>query len=195
MELSKLVIADWERLRQLDDYETNGGKILFMHLFEKCPDAKPLFGFAMSVDPRSANLLKSNRFARHAKFLLKMLDKTVDMLGAETTSDDEHGRGKRLTDVLVELGRKHVAYGVKPAFFPLMTQSVLAMLQDTIGNPNIDAWNGVFSFLIVQMTSGYERIQKGVAAAADKGRCMAAWDKLASIPRYKKEGGVILFQQ
>ena len=195
MDLSKLVISDWERLRKLDDYETTGGKILFMYLFEKCPEAKPLFGFAMSVNPRSANLLKSNRFSRHAKFLLKMLDKTVDMLGAETTSDDEHGRGKRLTDVLMELGRKHVSYGVKPAFFPFMTQSVLAMLEDTIGNPHADAWNIVFEFLIEQMTSGYDRIQKGVAAAADKGRCMAAWDKLSKIPRYKKEGGIVLFQQ
>jgi len=124
-----------------------------------------------------------------------MLDKTVDMLGAETTSDEEHGRGKKLTDILLDLGRKHVAYGVKPAFFPFMTQSVLVMLEETIGNPHAQAWNDVFAFLIEQMTSGYERIQKGVTAAADKGLCMAAWDKLSKIPRYKKEGGIVLFQQ
>lgn len=165
-----------------------------MHLFEKCPEAKPLFGFAMSVNPRSANLLKSNRFSRHAKFLLKMLDKTVDILGAETTSDEEHGRGRRLTDVLLDLGRKHVAYGVKPAFFPFMTQSVLAMLEDTIGSPHTEAWQDVFSFLIDQMTRGYDRIQKGVNSSSDKGKCMVAWEKLSKIPRYKKEGGIVLFQ-
>ena len=166
-----------------------------MNLFEKCPDAKTIFGFPAYINPRSANLLKSSRFRRHAKFLMKMIEKTVDMLGAETTSDEEHGRGRRLTDILTELGRKHVAYGVKPEFFPFMTQSILAMLQETIGDPHAEAWEDVFNFLIAGMTSGYERIQKGAAASQDKGKCMETWKRLAGIEEYGQKGGVILFQQ
>ena len=192
---SKLVISDWEKVKALDDYEATCGKILFQHLFEKCPDAKPLFGFSLSVNPQSTALLKSKRFSRHAKFLIKMVNKTVDMLGAETTSDDEHGRGQRLSDVLTDLGRKHVSYGVKPEFFPFMTESLLEMLAESIGDPHVDAWNDVFNFLIVQMTAGYERIQKGVAAEKDKEKCIAAWDRFSKLADYKAKGGVILFIQ
>lgn len=195
VEKSKLVIIDWEKVKALDDYEGTSGKILFQHLFEKCPEAKPLFGFSLSANPRSEYLLKSKRFARHSKFLIKMVNKTVDMLGAETTSDDEHGRGQRLTDVLTELGRKHVAYGVRPEYFPFMTESLLEMLKETIGNPEEEAWKDVFNFLIVQMTAGYTRILKGTAADKDKGICIAAWDRLSQLPEYKEKGGVVLFQQ
>eukprot|EP00339_Tiarina_fusa_P021707 CAMPEP_0117047462 /NCGR_PEP_ID=MMETSP0472-20121206/32804_1 /TAXON_ID=693140 ORGANISM="Tiarina fusus, Strain LIS" /NCGR_SAMPLE_ID=MMETSP0472 /ASSEMBLY_ACC=CAM_ASM_000603 /LENGTH=651 /DNA_ID=CAMNT_0004760179 /DNA_START=106 /DNA_END=2061 /DNA_ORIENTATION=- len=194
VEYSKLVITDWDRLKGRDNYELTAGKILFQHLFEKCPEAKPLFGFAITVNPRGTNLLKSTRFARHAKFLIRMVDKTVDMLGAETTSDEEHGRGKRLTDILTELGRKHVAYGVKPEFFPFMTESLLLMLKETIGNPHEDAWNDVFEFLINNMTEGYQHIQKGAMADKYKGKCIQVWKRLSEIQKYKENGGVILFQ-
>jgi hypothetical protein len=195
VEKSKLVISDWEKIKDIDDYESVTGKILFVHLFEKCPDAKPLFGFSLSANPRSSYLLKSKRFSRHAKFLIKMVSKTVDMLGAETTSDDEHGRGKRLSDVLTDLGRKHVSYGVKPEYFPFMTESILEMLKETIGNPHEEAWLDVFNFLIEQMTEGYTRIQKGVAADKDKDKCIASWGRFAALPKYKEKGGVLLFQQ
>lgn len=190
-----MVISDWEKVKALDDYEATCGKILFQHLFEKCPEAKPLFGFSLSANPHSAYLLKSKRFSRHSKFLIKMVNKTVDMLGAETTSDDEHGRGQRLTDVLTDLGRKHVSYGVKPEYFPFMTESLLEMLKESIGNPQEAAWNDVFNFLIVQMTAGYTRILKGVAADKDKGKCIAAWERFAKLEKYKEKGGVILFIQ
>ena len=170
-----------------------------MNLFEKCPESKAIFGFAKSINPRSANLLKSPRFRRHAKFLMKMIEKTVDMLGTTTTtssSDEEggNGRGKMLTEVLTDLGRKHVSYGVNPEFFPFMTESILAMLDETIGNPHKDAWNEVFAFLINGMTAGYQRIQK-VNLKADKEACMDIWKRLSKVPDYRAKGGVQLFQQ
>lgn len=115
--LSK-VLVDWDKVKLLDNWEKEAGATLFMNLFEKCPDAKPLFGFSMKTDPRSKALLKSQRFAKHSKFLIQMIDKVVLMLASESeTSDDESGRAVILTDILVKLGKKHVAYGVKPGMY------------------------------------------------------------------------------
>jgi hemoglobin-like flavoprotein len=183
----KFVIADWERVKKIDQYEDFVGKLLFQNLFEKCPDAKPLFGFPMTMDPKSASLLKTARFAKHAKFLVGMVDKTVGMLG--------EGVSQNLTDMLHELGRKHVAYGVQPEFFHFMTESLLAMLLETIGNPEEAAWQDVFDFLIDNMEKGHRRIDKDVTAKKDKLKCITIWTKLRTEKNYKEKGGVILFQK
>jgi hypothetical protein len=181
------VISDWDRVKQIDNYKDVVGKLLFQNLFEKCPEAKPLFGFPMTMDPKSPALLKSSRFAKHADFLVDMVEKTVGMLGG--------GLNKELTDMLHELGRKHVAYGVKPEFFCFMTQSLLAMLIKVIGNPSDGAWQDVFDFLIDNMEAGHRRIDKDVSAKKDKIKCIAIWTKLRTVKKYKEQGGVILFQK
>ena len=183
----KLVIADWASVKKIDNYEEVAGKLLFQSLFEKCPEAKPLFGFPMTMDPKSPTLLKSARFAKHAKFLVDMVDKTVGMLGEGLTS--------KLTEMLHELGRKHVAYGVKPEFFHFMTDSLLVMLTETIGSPDEAAWQDVFDFLIENMEAGHRRIGKDVAAKKDKVNCIKVWTKLRTVNKYKELGGVVLFQQ
>jgi hemoglobin-like flavoprotein len=183
----KLVISDWNRVTTLPEYEEIVGKLLFQNLFEKCPEAKPLFGFPMTMDPRSASLLKTARFAKHAKFLVGMVDKTVGMLG--------EGVSQNLTDMLLELGRKHVAYGVKPEFFHFMTESLLAMLIETISNPDEAAWQDVFDYLIDNMEAGHRRIDKDVTAKKDKIKCITMWTKLRTLKDYKEKGGVILFQK
>ena len=190
-----LVLSDWDKVRAMPDWQQQAGKTLFQNLFEKCPDAKPLFGFSMRVNARSDNILKSGRFAKHSKFLIKMVDKTIMMLASESeTSDDEDGRTVILTDTLIKLGKKHVSYGVKPEWFPFMTESLICMLEETIGSANRDAWEDVFGFLCFQMDYGHKLIDKDYAAGKDKAICMAVWDKLASIPDYKRKGGIVLFQ-
>lgn len=182
----KIVIRDWDRVKKIDSYRTVAGKLLFQSLFEKCPEAKPLFGFPMTMDPRSASLLKTARFAKHANFLVEMVNKTIGMLGDGATD--------KLTDMLHELGRKHVAYGVRPEFFHFMTESLLAMMMETIGNPDEDAWNEVFEYLIDGMETGHRRIHKDVSAKKDKVRCITIWSKLRTVKKYKEQGGIILFQ-
>ena len=74
-------------------------------------------------------MLKSARFAKHSKFLIKMIDKTVMMLASESeTSDDEDGRTVILTDILIKLGKKHVSYGVKPGKFMLKVANHFELL-------------------------------------------------------------------
>jgi hemoglobin-like flavoprotein len=181
------VIGEWERVKKVEDYEQVVGTILFQNLFEKCPQAKPLFGFPMNTDPRNKNLLKSSRFAQHATFLVRMVDKTISMLGEGVT--------QHLTNMLTDLGKKHVAYGVKPEYFPYMTESLLVMLKETISDVNDDAWQDVFDYLSAVMEAGHRRIDKDVAARMDKDICTNVWKRLTFMRKYKEEGGVILFQK
>jgi hemoglobin-like flavoprotein len=181
------VIADWKKVKKIKDYELVVGTILFQNLFEKCPQAKPLFGFPLDTDPRNKYLLKSPRFAQHATFLVKMVDTTVNML--------KEGMTKHLTKMLTDLGKKHVAYGVMPEYFPFMTESLLVMLKETIGDVNDDAWQDVFDYLSAVMEAGHRRINKDVAAKMDKDICIKVWKRLTFMRKYKEEGGVILFQK
>ena len=83
------VIDSWEQLRRLPDYEATAGIILFTHLFVKCPPAKVLFGFPLDLDPKSDRMKSSRRFQQHAKYMIEMLDRALNMLGPDAELLDE----------------------------------------------------------------------------------------------------------
>ena len=58
------------------------------------PDAQVVFGFPLSMDAKAVQ--NSPRFGASSKFFLKMLDRSLDMIGP---ADDV------LTDILQELGK------------------------------------------------------------------------------------------
>ena len=102
------VIDSWEYVRRQPKYEETVGRALFIKLFELEPEAKAIFGFkGAALDDES--FTKSLRFTRHAKYFIQMIDKALGMLGPDI---------ELLTEILMELGVKHVAYGVKPEYFP-----------------------------------------------------------------------------
>ena len=91
-----------------------------------------------------------------------MIDKAINMLGE---NDDE------LEVLLMELGRKHVVYGVKPAYFPFMTDAILAMLGEIISLREFTledehAWKEVLNVLITDMTKAQRAIAMKEAADA-----------------------------
>ena len=92
-------------------------------LFIKCPQAKVLFGFPIDVDADSPEVLKSKRFLMHAAYLIQMLDTALNMLGPDI---------ELLTEILTELGEKHVRYGVKPEMFPVMGEALLHALETSL---------------------------------------------------------------
>jgi hemoglobin-like flavoprotein len=92
-------------------------------LFEKCPQAKVLFGFPIDIDPNSPELLTSKRFIMHAAYLIQMIDTALNMLGPDI---------ELLTEMLTELGIKHVRYGVKPEMFPIMGDALMHTLTKTL---------------------------------------------------------------
>lgn len=84
------------------------------------PAIKLIFGFHRDMDPNSDQNMKSTRFIKHSSFFIQMIDKALGMLGPDI---------EVLTGILLELGEKHIAYGVKPEYFPSMGRALI----DTLG--------------------------------------------------------------
>jgi hypothetical protein len=144
-------------------------------LFEKCPQAKVLFGFPIDIDPTSPELLTSKRFIMHAAYLIQMIDTALNMLGPDI---------ELLTEIMTELGLKHVRYGgtfrfylfvhrtavwacthlssflacfflVKPEMFPIMGDALILTLETTLKgdftDPIREAWIETYSALSQDM--------------------------------------------
>jgi Globin len=161
----------------------------FVSLFELCPDAKLLFGFPLNVDPQSGALLKNARFIKHATFLLSMIEKAVGMLG----QDDAE-----LTETLLDLGRKHVTYGVRPEYFPFMTKAIIKMMKEILGGEftaeDEEAWNDILSLFIADIVRGERMLDMGLAATHKK-ITDTNWAKLKEIEDYDEVAGMVVFRK
>jgi hemoglobin-like flavoprotein len=94
---------------------------LFLHrLFSKSAQAKTLFGFPADIDPYGDEVLRSKRFLMHSAYLIQMLDTALNILGPDI---------ELLTEMMIELGYKHVRYGVTAEMFPIMGDALIETLQ------------------------------------------------------------------
>eukprot|EP00977_Amphora_coffeiformis_P013406 scaffold3505_cov170-Amphora_coffeaeformis.AAC.3 len=75
-----------------------------------------------------------------------MLDTALNMLGPDI---------ELLTEIMAELGVKHIRYGVRPEMFPVMGEALLITLEQTIGadfNDCVrDAWKETYAELSQDM--------------------------------------------
>eukprot|EP00934_Nitzschia_sp_Nitz4_P009210 Nitzschia sp. Nitz4//scaffold100_size80364//9341//9924//NITZ4_005333-RA/size80364-augustus-gene-0.6-mRNA-1//1//CDS//3329532061//9200//frame0 len=141
------VIETWEAIRRKENYEEAVGTKLFQRFFALEPEAKQIFGFSKDMDMTREEVLKNQRFVRHAKYFVQMLDKALSMLGPDI---------EMLTEVLLELGEKHVRYGVKPEFYPSMGRALMDTIQEILGTghftPDVKAdWVEVYGALSYDM--------------------------------------------
>lgn len=154
--------------------------MLFTHLFKKCPDAKVLFGFPLDMDPGSDQMQQSKRFLKHAAYMIQMLDRALNLLGPDA---------ELLAEILCDLGKKHARMGVKEEMFPVMGESLIAMLKDVLADnftPDVEAaWKEVYAGLANGIVSSMNT-EKAV---------LDSWATLKKIPNYDEKTGVILFQQ
>jgi hemoglobin-like flavoprotein len=116
---------------------------MMRRLFQKSPEAKVLFGFPIDMDTNSPEMLASKRFIIQGSYLIKMLDTALNMLGPDI---------ELLTDILQDLGAKHVRYGVKPEMFGIMGDALIKTLQETLGGglmteSCIEAWKKTYDEL------------------------------------------------
>lgn len=109
------------------------------------PEAKVVFGFNTNADV-SQELPKSPRFIKHAKYFIQMIDKALGLLGPDI---------ELLTEIILDLGAKHVAYGVKPEYFPSMGRALIhavkLQLGDKFTEARKDAWIEVYGALSYDM--------------------------------------------
>ena len=126
---------------------------LSIRLFVLEPEAQLIFGFPKDMDPTSPDVIKNARFIKHAKYFIQMIDKALSMLGPDI---------EILTEILMELGEKHVRYGVKPEYFPSMGRALIEAVGEQLGDsfkPSIKAdWVEVYGALSYDMI----RAQKNV---------------------------------
>ncbi|KAG7341030.1 globin-like protein [Nitzschia inconspicua] len=139
------VIDSWEQIRNIENYEDKVGTKLFIKFFDLEPEARRIFGFRERHSLE--DLVKSRRFYKHAAYFIQMLDKAIGMLGPDI---------EMLTDILMELGKKHVSYGVEPEFFPSMGRSLIETLEETLGKDKFDVetkgcWVEVYGALSYDM--------------------------------------------
>ena len=114
---------------------------IWCRLFELEPEAKVIFGFQQDMDV-SKELSKAPRFVKHAKYFIQMIDKALGMLGPDI---------ELLTEILLDLGQKHVGYGVKPEYFPSMGRALIHAVKEQLGDKfsdeTKDAWVEVYGAL------------------------------------------------
>eukprot|EP00429_Kryptoperidinium_foliaceum_P010424 CAMPEP_0176002098 /NCGR_PEP_ID=MMETSP0120_2-20121206/470_1 /TAXON_ID=160619 /ORGANISM="Kryptoperidinium foliaceum, Strain CCMP 1326" /LENGTH=159 /DNA_ID=CAMNT_0017334673 /DNA_START=96 /DNA_END=575 /DNA_ORIENTATION=+ len=139
------VIDSWEEIRRLPQYEEKTGVSLFKKLFELEPESKAIFGFSKTADVER-ELSKAPRFIKHAKYFIQMIDKALGMLGPDI---------ELLTEILLDLGAKHVGYGVKPEYFPSMGRALIHAVKEQLGDRFTDemkdAWVEVYGALSYDM--------------------------------------------
>jgi hemoglobin-like flavoprotein len=149
------VLDSWERIRRMDNYEEVIGVKLFTRLFTSEPDAKVIFGFPKTLDCTDEGNMKSLRFRRHSKYFISMVDRALGMLGPDI---------EILTEILLELGEKHVAYGVKPEYFPSMGRALIDTMQEVMENDFTEElkadWNEVYGALSYDMIRGQKNAKK-----------------------------------
>ncbi len=100
-----------------------------------------MFGFPKTMS--IADVKSSPRFHTSSKFFLRMLDRSLDMIGP---ADDV------LSDILKELGKDHVKMGVKPQYFTALGTALLEVLEEFLPKADFDndvkaAWVEVYTSL------------------------------------------------
>lgn len=88
----------------------------------------------------------------HAVYMIQMLDTALNMLGPDI---------ELLTEIMAELGVKHIRYGVRPDMFPMMGDALMATLEGTIGDSFTDnvreAWKETYGELSSDMIKAQQK--------------------------------------
>ncbi|KAL7570845.1 hypothetical protein ACA910_018912 [Epithemia clementina (nom. ined.)] len=140
----QMVVTSWSKLKEFDDYENVAGQKVMKFLFEKCPKAKPMFGYDLYAEVD--DLTSDPKFIAHSKQLITMFDMTFNMMGPD---------GHLVSEQIKALGEKHVAYGVQAEMFPIMGKALKNMLKEIQGDEFTtelhDAWRSVFGVIAQEL--------------------------------------------
>lgn len=174
------VIDSWENLRRIKDYELVAGTDLFSRLFEKCPPAKVLFGFPIDMDPGSEMMRSSKRFQKHARYMIQMLDKALNLLGPDV---------ELLEEILTSLGKTHARIGVQTRFFPFMEEALLETLQQTLGSSFTPVTENNWKIVYGALSSAMIKAMHSETLVLD------SWAKLKQVDNYEEVAGSLLFRE
>ncbi|XP_067311159.1 neuroglobin [Pseudorasbora parva] len=142
-----LIRDSWESLGK---NKVPHGIVMFTRLFELDPALLTLFSYSTNCGV-APECLSSPEFLEHVTKVMLVIDAAVSHL------DDLH----TLEDFLLNLGRKHQAVGVKTQSFAVVGESLLYMLQSSLGpaytTPLRQAWLNMYSIVVSAMTRGWAK--------------------------------------
>ncbi|XP_059375326.1 neuroglobin [Carassius carassius] len=142
-----LIRDSWESLGK---NKVPHGIVMFTRLFELDPALLALFNYSTNCGV-APECLSSPEFLEHVTKVMLVIDAAVSHL------DDLHS----LEDFLLNLGKKHQTVGVKTQSFTLVGESLLYMLQSSLGpaytTPLRQAWLNLYSIVVSAMTRGWAK--------------------------------------
>ncbi|XP_051578345.1 neuroglobin-like [Myxocyprinus asiaticus] len=142
-----LIRDSWESLGK---NKVPHGIVMFRRLFELDPTLLTLFSYSTNCGVLP-ECLSSPEFLDHVTKVMLVIDAAVSHL------DDLH----TLEDFLLNLGRKHQTVGVKIQSFTVVGESLLYMLQCSLGPaytaPLRQAWLNMYSSVVSAMTRGWAK--------------------------------------
>jgi hemoglobin-like flavoprotein len=118
-------------------------------VFKLAPGSHKMFPFGKGFEKVEDKMFKRRMFQQHAGHVVTMLDNAVQSLGPDLVD---------LEEVLVNLGARHVGYGILPEHYPIVGQALLETLATGLGEKFDDdlkgAWAGVYGFITTSMLKG-----------------------------------------
>ncbi|XP_020600641.1 neuroglobin-like [Orbicella faveolata] len=140
-----LVRETWETVEQ---HRNAVGKKTFLRFFDLNPDYQRLFPEFKDVDP--SELENTSALYGHAKRVMKAVENAVSSL------DD----AVSFAGYLEELGRRHKARALKPAYLDAMQEALMYALKDLLKSQwtkeTEEAWNKLFRFISSTMVKGLQ---------------------------------------
>eukprot|EP00173_Palmaria_palmata_P000445 Plantae.Rhodophyta-Palmaria_palmata.ctg12044.p1 GENE.Plantae.Rhodophyta-Palmaria_palmata.ctg12044~~Plantae.Rhodophyta-Palmaria_palmata.ctg12044.p1 ORF type:complete len:172 (-),score=28.34 Plantae.Rhodophyta-Palmaria_palmata.ctg12044:103-618(-) len=120
-------------------------------IFTIAPEAYGLFQFRGNPkDGISEETYKSEKFLKHARGVIGMVDTAVDLLEKDDMAT--------LSEALQKLGARHVGYKVEFVHYPIVGQALLQTLEAALADGWSDelkeAWTGVFGVITEHMQTG-----------------------------------------
>ena len=123
--------------------------MLLLSFFKLEPEAAKVFEFdhGKSGDELTDEFFKSPPLIRHAKYYMSMVDRAVNLLGPDI---------ELLTDILLDLGKKHAKFGVKSSFYAPMGHALIKTMETLLPKEQFndqikDSWLEVYQALSYDM--------------------------------------------
>ncbi|NP_001117860.1 neuroglobin-1 [Oncorhynchus mykiss] len=143
----ELIRVSWESLGK---DKVPHGVIMFSRLFELEPALLNLFHYNTNCGTIQ-DCLSSPEFLDHVTKVMLVIDAAVSHL------DNLH----TLEDFLLNLGKKHQAVGVNTQSFAVVGESLLYMLQCSLGQgytaPLRQAWLNMYTIVVAAMSRGWAK--------------------------------------
>ncbi|XP_055719169.1 neuroglobin-1 [Salvelinus fontinalis] len=143
----ELIRVSWESLGK---NKVPHGVIMFSRLFELEPALLNLFHYNTNCGT-TQDCLSSPEFLDHVTKVMLVIDAAVSHL------DNLH----TLEDFLLNLGKKHQAVGVNTQSFAVVGESLLYMLQCSLGQgytaPLRQAWLNMYTIVVAAMSRGWTK--------------------------------------